>query len=627
MQIFELHFNPKKENYYCNTFSYKPQNPYQTKLGRVYLLGEIEGDSKKGKEFLEKIFQTLKENIYGDQHNSLEKALQKGLLEINELIEENNEKEKLSVAIIASKNFSIYLSKIGKIEVILSNKGKTTNITKDIEGGEDVFFQNIVAEKMNKNDKVIILTSQIYSFFKAHSIIEEISSAKNLNKNFTEKVSTLQNEKSPQLSGASLIIDYTFSIKEGEKTLINTAEKKKFSFKKILLENLSPLLNKREKAKTLKETEINKEKLTTKQKPTFSPKKIIPAINIKNIVAIHRKPVVLIILLVVVIIIGSIVIAIERSANANKQLKEIVALENKISQAKEDNDFLKIKSYLEDINDVKKRTLHQEKINHLLEETKDHLLYLSLSENLDEVEIIKEIESINPNKIATSNNNLYLTSTRSLSYAQVSLATNEKEIKELNAEERISLTTPSSSGTIMFSPPSNILRIQNNHITRQNITQPQSGSSFIAISSFLDRPYFLTERGEIVVYTSNNPTNWINRDDELAENGISLTVDGSIYALTKDGKIIHYYGGDKRDEFVVAVFPKLTQPQKILTTPTSPLYIIDNKAGRIITINKEGELVKQIFHESFNDIKDATISSDGKKIYLLINKEVYLLEL
>ncbi len=619
MQIFEIYFNPKKENCIAETFHYKPKSAYESKIGRVYLLGEIVAPEKKDAPFLQNLFFTLRENFYKDSSILTEKALQSTLLKVNSFIREHKKRENLNIAIIASKNFSILASKIGDVKIFLISRGKIIDIGKEVEDGDFNFFDSIVVEKMKKNDKLIILSSEIYSFFVENKILQKVAN-ESLGEDIAKKISAFHKENFPEIFGVAIIIDHSTSIKEeGEKT-ISEEEKKQFSFKKIVKKSF-PLLF----IKKRKKTKEKKEDIKFKPKPPLSLKKMTPSLSIKSN---QKKAILLITSLVFVVAIGSLMIGIERNLNLKSKTEEVELLKEKIISITNKEDFFEMKQLFEEIELIKSNpSIFTTEIEGYYNDLREKLLILSLSENAEEVLFIKEIEKINPEKIAFLNNKLYFAPQKESLFMVLNLVSHIEETYDTKVNGSLGLISSSSNGILLFSPPNFFIRAQDSTIGVEEINLPGKESKFISLSSFLGRPYFLDDNGEIFTYTTKNHTRWINEDEKKAEGGISIAIDGSLYVLTKSNQILHYYRGNKEKEITVSVFPKLENADKIITTPESPLLILDSKEQRIIVINKEGKLVKQVFHEKFKNIKDMTLSSDGKKIYLLINKEVYSLEI
>ena len=617
MQIFELYFNTKKENYLAETFQYKPKDVYESKIGRIYLAGEIISPSKNDKLFLKDFFEVLKSSFYKNPSNSPEKSLQSTLVKLNRFIRQNQKTEDLSVAVIASKNLSLYASKIGNIKILLASKGKIIDLGKEVEDGEFNFFSSIIVEKMKKNDKLIVLSSEIYGFFIKNKILEKITKEE-LDEKLIEEISSMQKSNSPDISGVALIMDHSPSIKEREKIDIGEEEKKVFSFKKAVKESFSlPLKGKKEKKKKTRSEKAVKEVVTREplRLPSFSFK------------GLERRPLFLIISLILIVFIGSIIINIERNIRFKGTEEKISTLEIRVNEAVESSDMMKLRELLEETSELKKNSnILTREISVIYNQVEEKLRKISKSEDIQNLELLTKIDTISPNNIAFYQSDVYITSNDNSSLLTISPDGNKKTI-DLNIGNGVLLSSPSSDGVALFTLPASFVKVRGSQISKSTLELATDGENFLSLSTFLARPYFLDTNGEIIYYNNNTPSKWLQEEESRIEGGVSLTVDGSIYVLQETGEKNHYFRGEKQNSIEVDLYPDLVKPQKIITTPESPLYVLDSRGRRIIVISKDGELQKQLFHDKIKDVKDFAISSNGKKIYLLTNREVYSLDI
>ncbi len=104
--------------------------------------------------------------------------------------------------------------------------------------------------------------------------------------------------------------------------------------------------------------------------------------------------------------------------------------------------------------------------------------------------------------------------------------------------------------------------------------------------------------------------------DPALTKGTALAVDGSIYVLTTDS--IRKYTAGKR---VVFNFPTLQKPfsgnGKLYASSTAQsIYLLDTN-GRIIIMNKSGELQRILQNNDIAGAQDFTVNEATKKIYIL----------
>jgi len=237
MQVFELYFNPKNETKISESFHHQPKDAYEGKIGKLYMVGEISNPEKKDYSLLQNIFHIAKEHYYKDTSLAPEKALKETLKELNDFIRERGCAGKTDIVLVSSKNFFIHFGKMGRIKVFLSGKEKIEDIGEELENTGSNVFSNMVSGKMKKEDKLMVFTPEIHKFFKKAKIVEEMAKEK-LDEKLMEKISSMQKEKAPKISGVALIMDHSISLKEKKTKIVSKGKSEIFSFKEIFLDTL-----------------------------------------------------------------------------------------------------------------------------------------------------------------------------------------------------------------------------------------------------------------------------------------------------------------------------------------------------------------------------------------------------
>ncbi len=610
MRIFELYFNPKDEVKISETFRYKPKNAYEGKLGSLYMVGEILKPEKTDASFLQNFFHSVKETYYEDTSLPPEKALKETLKKANSFLKERGSGKEISIALVVSKNFTVYLGKLGGVKTFLLTDKKEKDIGRELEGSASGGFYNMVSGKIKKEDKLIILTSEVYDFFEKESILKEIAQ-ESLNETLIEKISSLQKEKFPNVSGVALVIEHAFCLKDKKTKTISKNRKERFSFRKMFLDTASSL----KKVKLPLKIKVPRIKIR------------IPSIKIKK-PAMEKKPLALLLLLLGVVFFGVLIIGIESRTRHEKQKAEITKIEEKFYQGEEEENISLMKEALLDLELlIKDGGRDREDLEERHSFLKEKLFSFSSGRKIEELNFVGEAENINPDKILFANGNIYLFSSFSPQIVIMDPETGKGTSHRLPVERGVAMASFSVDKIILFSFPDKVVFIQGEEISSFNIDLPAGEQKFIALSSFLGRPYFLDEEGNIILYMEKTPLAWIEESEEKIKEGVSISIDGSIFALSTEGEIYRYYKGKKEETLAPLLYPSLKTAKKIYTSPGIPLFLLDSKKKRVVVLNKEGEIAEQIMHESFKDLKDMSVSEDGKKIYLLLNRKVYSLEL
>ncbi len=602
MKIYELQFNPEKKGKVCKTFQYKPKDPHRAKKGRLYMAGEI---YEKETPFLQELFEIAKDSYY-ENSSRPEHSLKKALLEVNEFIKKSKKGKKGNIALLCSKSFDIHFSRIGEMKILLLSNNKIEDIGKELNNSHSDSFQNLISGKISKNEKLVIATPEIYDFFHKEKILEEIKKGL-LGNDTMERISSLQKEKFPDVSGVALIMSFSGSPKDSKRKFFSGAPKERFSFKKMAKENISYVKN-------------------IFSKLNFSGIKNMKLPDRIKRIPFREKSVYLPLILVVIIIMGSTIIGIERKVRADKDQKKIISMEEKMLQKKEKEDMASLKELFSELNEFKNKTILKEEAEILLNKMEEELLLLSETEVRSDVQLLGKIEDMNPEKIMAGGENLFLYSSQESKVVILEPENGEITSYSLPIEKGIDLSSFSGERAIFFSSPDHLIFFENGHFSERIITLPEDHNNFISLSSFMGIPYFLNTKGEIMHYPEERPQPWIKKGEDKMSKAISIAIDGSIFALTSKSDIYHYYRGEKKETINPLIFPPLKDGRKLYTDSETPLVIHDPQENRIVLIGKKGETISQIIYEK-DDVVDIAVSRGGKKIYLLTQKEVYLIEI
>lgn len=122
--------------------------------------------------------------------------------------------------------------------------------------------------------------------------------------------------------------------------------------------------------------------------------------------------------------------------------------------------------------------------------------------------------------------------------------------------------------------------------------------------------------------------NYISSSAVNLKNGISLSIDGSVYVLKSDGTVIKLQKGKQLDfnlHNMPSPYEKIEKPVKVYTdADTTSIYILDAGQKRIVEIDKNGSFVHQYaLPDSFNNLTDFTVSVKAKKIWVLNAGNLY----
>lgn len=121
---------------------------------------------------------------------------------------------------------------------------------------------------------------------------------------------------------------------------------------------------------------------------------------------------------------------------------------------------------------------------------------------------------------------------------------------------------------------------------------------------------------------------WITDSNLNVSDGVSITVDGSIYLLKNNGQVLELIRGQPVDFSLDEIDPKLSSGTKIWTDENAEyLYILDSSGKRLVQFDKKGHLKNQYTGEQFTDLKGFGVSEKDKKAWLFAGTRVFQIDI
>lgn len=122
--------------------------------------------------------------------------------------------------------------------------------------------------------------------------------------------------------------------------------------------------------------------------------------------------------------------------------------------------------------------------------------------------------------------------------------------------------------------------------------------------------------------------NWLKAADSNLRGGASLAVDGDMFVLKNDGQILKYTKGERADFNVSGLDPALTTGSQIRTyTDWKYLYILDKKEKRLVLLDKNGQLVRQLTADEFDAPSDLAVDETTGQAFALDEGRVMQIDL
>ncbi len=153
-------------------------------------------------------------------------------------------------------------------------------------------------------------------------------------------------------------------------------------------------------------------------------------------------------------------------------------------------------------------------------------------------------------------------------------------------------------------------------------------SKAVALSPYQGNIYVLDQKTGILKFVAAEngfgKTDYFKGTPPDLSKAQSLSIDGSIWILIQDGKILKYTSG-KQDNFTITGLDKpLKNPSKIFTNrDTDNLYILDNGNGKILVLDKNGQYQKQYNANILQSALDFEILEKDQKILLLSGGKIW----
>ncbi|MFH1656826.1 MAG: hypothetical protein ABH956_03645 [Candidatus Nealsonbacteria bacterium] len=266
----------------------------------------------------------------------------------------------------------------------------------------------------------------------------------------------------------------------------------------------------------------------------------------------------------------------------------------------------------------------------LKKSVKKNLERINNLEKIENPEIIIELNSeigLTPQNILLKNSDLYFYSPSSSRIYKFNFQKNKGIILETN--KNLEFGDIFSDAILFFSKPNNLIYLKDDIWKEETIDTKEF--NFISFSSYMSNLYLLDKNNnEIIKYPYidnfkwNSAQNWIkNKPNEIKQTK-SIAINESVWVLNTDNSIDKYYTGNYQKTINFNLFPLVENITEIKVKTNIPyLYILESKNKRIIITDKNGKVFKQFQSEKFNNLKDITISNDGKTIYILNDWMVY----
>ncbi len=108
----------------------------------------------------------------------------------------------------------------------------------------------------------------------------------------------------------------------------------------------------------------------------------------------------------------------------------------------------------------------------------------------------------------------------------------------------------------------------------------------------------------------------------------SMAIDGSIWMLTNNGRILKFSLGSPQEFALQDMDRPISNPTDIFTNDeTNYIYILDSQNSRVVVVDKNGVFKAQYISDSLKEAKRLVVSEASKKIIFLTGTKLFSLDI
>jgi|GEM_PF-3307258 len=196
----------------------------------------------------------------------------------------------------------------------------------------------------------------------------------------------------------------------------------------------------------------------------------------------------------------------------------------------------------------------------------------------------------------------------------------------LFAEKSILFTTD-TPGLAMFD-------VNRSELLKQEVKFPANLKNIDAASIFGSRLYLLSTAQKMIFGFSktlsgyDGGNGWLTDKNIPVERATGMGVDGYIYLLLDDGKIIKMLKGKPVDFKQESLNTPVVKPSRLLIYDgIKHLYVLDQAQKRVLVYDTVGNLTNQFVFPNATELRDIAISSKEETLYVLDETKVYSVQL
>ncbi|MDP3888771.1 MAG: hypothetical protein Q8Q24_01875 [bacterium] len=197
------------------------------------------------------------------------------------------------------------------------------------------------------------------------------------------------------------------------------------------------------------------------------------------------------------------------------------------------------------------------------------------------------------------------------------------------------ITSDSNSVLVLEKDGVAQVQIKGKNVQKGKVKTDSGWGEIKSLKEFGGNLYLLdTGRDEIWRYSatesgfSSSGQAWFKEPNSNLTKAIAMSIDGSIWVLTSDGKILKYTQGAPVGFTISGLVKPFSNPSVLYTDDSiNNLYVSDKGNQRIVVLDKSGAYQAEYAWSGIADVSDMVVSESGKKILLLSGSKVYGIDL
>ena len=659
-RIKELIYKNNDDGVHFDVLAYHGAGNQEKTLGSLFVLGHIKYPEENLSYIVSLVSSLAKREYYSDaslQEQNAKHAFERMLKKINEVLGDffQNKNFTLDIGLTAISGENIYISRLGKFKIALARENRYIDVLNNIdlfskEAGSEKQFSNIISGKVKFNDK-------IFAYFPFRSITSREKQLKNIfveasQDEFSQKIAHLSSNAN-NFSCCGVHIDmleikeipispavYSKPFSSSNSNLVQTA---KSQDELLASSKSSPESSDDESAveqpqadRPQQDTEPEQSRIIPAEFLVSRRGNVLTSIakSFRKLVSVSRsgsragrRGFILIAAMILVPVISIAFLKTGDGSNGNtlKQAKENIKLaQSRITQS----NFKDARSLLQaslislaDSSDKKAETTKQQ-VNQILDgldrvEDKQAALFANLSE-------LTQNQNFRASFIASSDeNSISAVDANGLAFSVTQSAVSS--LGQFKTTPQFLFSTPSAVSVFNGSDVLGVYDIKPGSINMYSLKEPAPATDAALYESDL---YTLSDN-TIYKYSDaitggTKRATWTGRD-ETSGNLLSVTIDGNVYVLTSDGRLIKFFKGKKEGELDLQISP--SSGSRIFTFKDSAfIYLTDKANRRVYVFDKLNGALKISYKlDAAGTPQDISISADGTVWILSADNKIWVI--